>query len=433
MTTWLLLWLTSAAFLAAMFTATAARVINQFPRHDLEEYCRMRKRNELFDEIMQRHGQVALAVESLQMVCVTLLVLSASMLLYSTQAAALEFSSWMAVAAVVFSSLLLLVSNSWIATGVTNLWSSPFLFYTWRFWKFSLWIAWPLSIGVVVVGTLFQRLAGRHEEEDDEEEAFDDEIRTMVSAGQQGGLLEADARDMIEGVIELDGMTVDKIMTPRWKIDALDVNRSWAEVLQFVIEVGRTRIPVFERNLDNLLGVLFVKDLLPELAKSADEPRKKLQDLVRPAWFVPEKKMADEMLQDFLRIRNHMAIVMDEYESVAGVVTIEDILEEIVGEIVDETDKESGEEIQQLDESTALVAGYTHVDKLNEVLGLELPEDGDFDTVAGLVINQIREIPRVGQHVRIGKVDFEIIDANRRRVEQVKVVVHSFDGTVVEP
>ncbi len=425
MTSGVLFCLTFVSFLLATLTATGARVMNQFPRHELEEFCQRRKRMDVFDDIMDQWEANSLATEGLQMLFGAFLALTTSFLIFSFG------GEWMAtqlpqsklIVAGLSSTLLLLISSSWVPWGVTRLWPSPFLFHTWRVWRFARWLGWPMSIGIKLVGILFHRLAGKHEEEEDEEETLDDEIRTIVTAGERDGLLEADARDMIEGVIELDDMTIDKIMTPRSKIDALDISNSWEQVLRFVIEVGRTRIPVYDKKIENTLGVLFVKDLLPELAKPHGEERKNIRDLLRPPWFVPQSKVVNEMLQDFLGIRNHMAIVLDEYESVAGVVTIEDVLEEIVGEIVDETDKEIDEEIRMVNEWTAFIDGSTHVDTLNEKLGLRMPVDGDYDTVAGLVINQAREIPKVGDVVQIKNARFIVTHATRRQLERLKIEV----------
>jgi CBS domain containing-hemolysin-like protein len=315
----------------------------------------------------------------------------------------------------------LLAAVVWVPAAVARVWSAPFLFHTWRFWLAANRALWPLTAGVNVVEALLRRLAARPEQQADEEEAFEDEIRTMVREGLHEGLLEEDAREMIEGVMDLDDTYVSDIMTPRSKIDAIDANLSWPEVLDFVIRVRRTRIPVYENTLDKVIGVLYVKDLLPELANSGDQPAKPLRSLLREPWFVPMTNAVDEMLQEFLRTRNHLAIAVDEYRALAGVVTIEDVLEEIVGEIIDEHDQDEEEDIQQLSESSVEAAGRTHLDDLNKRLGAGFPEPEDHDTIGGFVISRLRHIPKAGESIVYRNVRITVLQSNRRRIDRVRL------------
>ena len=269
--------------------------------------------------------------------------------------------------------------------------------------------------------TVINRLAGKEDDQEDEEEAFEDEIRTIVSAGLKEGLLEEDAREMIEGVIELGDADVLDIMTPRSEIDALDASLSWPDVLRFVVDVGRTRIPVFEDKLDNIIGILYVKDLFPELNKHPAGLQIPLAQLVREPWFIPATKAVDELLREFLRTRNHMAVVVDEYRAVAGVVTIEDALEEIVGEIVDEHDKEEADEIMIVDDQTIDVVGRTHIDEINERFGWGLSESDDYDTVGGLILRQLGYIPQAQEELQADGLKITVLEVSRRRIERVRL------------
>ena len=165
---------------------------------------------------------------------------------------------------------------------------------------------------------------------------------------------------------------VADIMTPRGEMDVAALDLDWDGILQFVTQVGRTRIPVHEGNPDEFVGVLYVKDLFAELCKPQDL-RRRLKDLLRESWTVPASTRLDELLQQFLHTRNHLALVVDEYNAVIGLVTIEDVLEEIVGEIVDESDKEDLGDIVVIDESHAIVQGRAHLQEINEQLGYDLP------------------------------------------------------------
>ncbi|MDP6467846.1 MAG: hemolysin family protein, partial [Pirellulaceae bacterium] len=213
---------------------------------------------------------------------------------------------------------------------------------------------------------------------------------------------------------------VSDIMTPRSNMDALDVTANWDQVLQYVVEAGRTRFPVFEGPVDQIIGVLYVKDLLAELALEENR-RKSLRELLRQPWFVPTTRPLNELLQDFLQTRNHLAVVVDEYQSIAGVVTIEDVLEEIVGEIVDESDKDEEEVIRIVDDTSAEVLGIAHVDDLNERMGLDLPEPDEYDTIAGFVIHELGRIPKAGETMLADGARITVLAATRRRIERLLV------------
>jgi putative hemolysin len=302
---------------------------------------------------------------------------------------------------------------------------------TWWFWRLVHRVFMPFNIGAMLFDSLFRRLAGHPKKDDkkEEEDAFEDEIMTMVTVGEQEGLLETDTREMIEGVMELGDDDVADIMTPRRDIDAVDVDMDWAEVLAYVNECGRTRLPVYRGDLDNIVGVLYVKDLLPELAKPPGEPRRTLRELVHEPWFIPSTIPLDDLLQDFRENRKHLAIVVDEYAAVEGVVTIEDVLEEIVGEIVDESDKEEDEAIRHLYKSKWESLGSVHLDTINERLGLNLPESDDFETIGGFVISRLGHIPKKGEFVQCDSVRITVSQAQPRYVQQVLLDVMAPDPT----
>ena len=419
----ILLSLAFVAILAAVvLSSIGAKVLRHFSHRQLQVFCRLRKRRELFGQILDLHDEVALATEKIQIA--SLVVLSTCCaLLFESAFPRLDRLTGIGMA--VGAAALLLVTTIWIPWAVVRHCSAPFLMRTWWLWRLAYRILWPLTIGAQIVDAVFRRLAGQPDkmEKEEEEEAFEDEIMTMVTAGQREGLLEADAREMIEGVIELGDADVSDIMTPRSKVDALDVDLNWGEMLRFVIEAGRTRFPVYERTLDNVIGVLYVKDLLPELAKRSTEPRKPLRALLRELWLIPSTIPLDDLLQEFLDNRMHLAVVVDEYGAVEGVVTIEDVLEEIVGEIVDESesDRERKEDILQLTETKSEVLGTVHLDTINERLGMNLPESDDFDTIAGFVINRLGRIPKGGESVEDHGVRITVLEAKPRQVERVLV------------
>lgn len=409
------------AMVVSTLAATAAQVLYGFAKHELEEYCERRGNKALFGRIIDDYERMALGAETLRITSTTFFLASAVGWLVETQGIhELTITSWVAV--VLLITVVMLLSNSWIPFTILRIAAPQFLFHTWKIWWTVSLIVWPMMIGGEFVHELVQRAAGVEEEEDDEEEALEDEIRSIVSEGERDGLLEADERDMIEGVIELDEKDVGSVMSPRSRVDSMEVNTDWDEMLEFAVNCGRTRIPVYEEKPDNVIGILYTKDLLRESLRS-EVKRKALKKLLREPIVVPESTALDEMLQQFKNRRVHLAIVQDEYGGMAGVVTIEDVLEEIVGEIVDETDNEQRSEIQITSPGNAQVLGIANLAEVNEVLGLELPENEEFDTIGGLIMNELKEIPRVGRSVVIGSATFTIDKASRRMIEQLTVRV----------
>lgn len=412
-------WLALAGLSLTCLAAIGARSLAEFSPHELKEICRRRKTPERLTEILKRRDRVALAVETLQVLATAAFLGAGAFWLWATQGPPgwplLAF--WLALGAV-----LLLAVEIWIPWSVVRLWAEPFLYYTWSLWLAVGFLLVPLTVLAGFVDAVMHRLAGRTPEEPDEE-SFEEDIRTIVTEGHREGLLEEDAREMIEGVIELSDLDVSEIMTPRTDMICMSASLSWQDALQFVVSAGHTRIPVTDKNLDDVLGILYVKDLLPELAKGPNEQVRPWTTLLRDPYFVPETKPIDVLLQEFQRTRNHMAVVLDEYGGVSGLVTMEDVLEEIVGEIIDEYDPDLVDGIRQLDEHLSEALGKVHVDEINQRLGIELPDDGDFDTIGGFLFDRLGRIPTVGEELQAENVRITVLEATRRRIERVRIEI----------
>jgi CBS domain containing-hemolysin-like protein len=371
------------------------------------------------DKILDCHETLALGSETVQSLGTASFLISVA--LWTTNNADLSVANVSTI--LLLGCVLLLTTTIWIPRAVVQLWSAPFLFRSWKYWWLVSRLVWPLTVGVVVAEEFFRRLAGKADQEEDEEEAFENEIRTIVTAGMRDGLLEEDAREMIEGVMELGDVDVSDIMTPRSEVDAIDVNRSVREIIDFVIEVGRTRIPVYHRSLNEVVGILYAKDLLARLAEVDEAESIDVRELVRDAWSVPKTKPVDDLLQDFLRNRNHMAIVVDEYEAVEGVVTIEDALEEIVGEITDEYDKDVEQPYVRIDGNTVDATARMHLDEINEELGLNLAEPDDHDTIAGYMISHLGYLPKEGESIVSDGLRLTVLASSRRRIERIRIEI----------
>ena len=422
MTPAVLIGIAIASLIAAHFAATATRSLRDIAWHELEEQCRDNK--ERFDVIRDDWEDVATGTETvlyLSIAAHVLCLIAWASLSHRFDAFNLLSSSL----AVIGGMFVLLATIVWFPNAIAEHAGTSFMYHTWEFWRGLTKLIRPLTWGSNPAGLIMRRLLNVTEEES-EEEALEEEIRTIVAEGEHEGLLDSDTRDMIEGVIELDDANVADILTPRDKMDVMSVSLSWDEVLAYVTEVGRTRIPVHNGSANDFLGILYVKDLFAELRKPAEE-RRKLRDILRPTWDVPTTMHLDELLQRFRQTRNHLALVVDEYSAITGLVTIEDVLEEIVGEIVDESDKEDLGEIRVISEKVAEVVGRAHVEDINEELGCDLPEDDEFDTIGGFLMHRLGHVPKQGESVHFNDVMITVIEASGRRAELVRVADVSAD------
>lgn len=279
-------------------------------------------------------------------------------------------------------------------------------------------VGWPLTHLIALVDEMVKRLTGANLRKEDEAEA--QLLRSIEETHLQGGLDE-DAAHLLENVVEFGSTDVGEVMTPRTDIDGLEKTNDIGAIREFIIKAGHSRIPVFEGNLDNILGILYVKDLIPFLGKEPGELH--IEKLLRKPIIVPETKPVGELLADFQKSEVHMAIVIDEYGGTAGLVTIEDVLEEIVGEIHDEHEPEPDVEpmLTRLDESHAEVDGRYRVDDLNEELELEVPEEEEYDTVAGFLLTEFGRVPETGETIETHNARFTITAASETHIQKVRI------------
>ncbi|MCI0332715.1 MAG: hemolysin family protein [Planctomycetes bacterium] len=416
-----LFWIAVAAFLAACLAAIAARSLHGFSRSELEEICRTRQAPELFADILRRHERVALGVEMVVAVLVTAAISAGALWAWQSSMPA-DASPWLGLAIVVLVLGSMSVATIvWIPWSIARIAAARFLYRSWPLWNVLGRLALPLVWSARIIDALLHRLAGRTPPHADEE-SIEEEIRTIVSEGHREGLLEEEAREMIEGVIELGDAVVSHIMTPRTEINMIPLNTPWDEAVESIVDSGHTRVPVFDKTRDDIVGMLYSKDLLPELAKGADEPHRPLSELLRKPLFVPETKPVDDLLQLFQKSRTHIAVVLDEYGGVSGLVTIEDVLEEIVGEIDDEYDQKSEAQLHKIDDDTCEALGRAHVDQINALMGFELPENEDFDTIGGFVFAEFGRVPTAGESITWqDAVRVTVLEASRRRVNRVRL------------
>ena len=248
-----------------------------------------------------------------------------------------------------------------------------------------------------------------------------DELVEVIHDAEQREVISEDTREMIKGVLEVSDLRVRDIMIPRAQIVALKIDNTVEELLSTVISSAHSRFPVVNEDKDHIEGILLAKDLLQYGFKNNDEPFS-LEQVIRPAVVVPESKRVDVLLKEFRSQRYHMAIVVDEYGGVSGLVTIEDILEEIVGEIEDEFDHDSAEEteIRKVGKQLYMVKALTPIDDFNETFGTQF-SDEEFDTVGGLVSHAFGHLPERNEKITIDDIEFKVISADTRRLVQLRV------------
>ncbi len=300
--------------------------------------------------------------------------------------------------------------------------------------RFALVAARPLSVVARIlspfvwltttISGLFVRLFGGRERPQAGLLSIE-ELKLLVETGSEQGQIEEAEKEMIHGVIELGDTRVHEVMVPRIGIKAVDAEDTMDEVIDLIVRAGHSRVPVFRENLDNIIGILYAKDLLPFLRESQGDEPIDFKALARPAAYVPETKLVDELLAEMRTARRHIAIVVDEYGGTAGLVTIEDLVEEIVGEIEDEYDIEESlvEPMEtEHDEVAFTVDGRVTMDDLRDLFDMSDAEEDDedaYDTVGGFIVHRVGRIPLVGVEVAFRDITLKVLAADSRRVSKV--------------
>ncbi|NNF52054.1 MAG: CBS domain-containing protein [Gammaproteobacteria bacterium] len=249
-----------------------------------------------------------------------------------------------------------------------------------------------------------------------------EELLEFLKDAEEQEMFDSDVQSMLEGVLEVSDAHVRDVMIPRSQMTILERDAPAAELLKTIVDSGHSRFPVIGEDRDEVIGILLAKDLLRFYVEHEGETFD-IRECLRPAAFVPESKRLNVLLREFRANRNHMAVVVDEYGGVSGLVTIEDVLEQIVGDIDDEHDIEGDLEIQKEADNRYIVRALTRIDDFNEYFDTQL-SDEDFDTVGGLVIFELGRLPRRGEKVRYGPFEFQVLRSDRRRVHLLRVRRH---------
>jgi putative hemolysin len=246
----------------------------------------------------------------------------------------------------------------------------------------------------------------------------EEELKLLLYVGEQEGIVEQEEREMIHGILEMTDKTVREVMVPRVDVVAVEATDTIADVIKVIIEYGYSRIPIYEDNVDNIVGVVYAKDLLRHGVIGDDQ--RALKEVAREPYYTPEAKHVGELLREMKERKVHIAVVVDEHGGTAGIVTFEDLIEEIVGPIRDEYDMREVEELQIVSDHEVVVSARFPVDDLKEALDLEVP-DVEADTVGGLVYERLQEIPKVGATIQLGTATLTVESVRRQGIQTVRI------------
>lgn len=401
-----------------VLSTTANLALRDFSRSDLARELQKRGWLGRLEELNKRRQELLLSSSFIRMAAILGLVMVIAHLFGFRPREHSHFP----YASIFLSSLLLIMV---FAVAIPHAWAryrgEVFLAAGMPFLLVIGYLLQPIAMFLHLFDGLVRRLAGvpRVDEQESEVEQIEKEILEAVSEGEKTGAVAEEDANMIESVIALRDTTVAEIMTPRTEMVALPETATLFEAKEFISRHGHSRIPIYGENIDDLKGVLYAKDLLNLDESEPFDPT----EVMRKVPFVPETKGVPDLLKELKEKKVHLAIVLDEYGGTAGLVTIEDIVEEIVGDIADEYELPEPAAVRRIDDNTIEIDARLHIDELNDELKIELPEDPNYDTVGGFLFSEMGKIPEPGEEFRYQNVKFHVLDAEERKINRVRVEV----------
>lgn len=417
-----------------LFSGVLGFSLRDFSRSRLETLCNEAGVPDRFSEILRSHPTILLAADFSYLSGVILISVMLTRQYieipseFSSISIAVQFAFQMLLALVF--GIIFLMTIPWTISRITG---EGFLQ---KFWPVVRWL--PVILTPVIwlswkIDEFSHRLAGKEENKNGREANISEEILSVVEEGARGGILESEAGKMIQRVMELQDEDVGAIMTQRMDMEYISVNATLDEALLKFIDVGHSRIPVIGESTDDIVGILYARELLKHYSKenqnSNTAEQLTIEALMFSPFYIPETTGIDSLLETMQKEHVHMAIVIDEYGGVAGLVTMEDVLEEIVGDIVDEFDAEEEQMIFDLGNNIVEVDARVHIDDLNEQYGYDLPEEKDFDTIGGFVITQMGKVPQTGDSLTWQQLRIEVIESDERKISKLRI---ELDPSLVE-
>lgn len=409
-------WLIIASCLLGCYVAACHTALKTFSRRRLTERLESVGKEELAETLIARVDAMMLVTGTLRIILSSVIALG---VLYVVENSEAFTSAWKDYTVTLFISALLLsvfiiaIPTSWARYSSESLLSisaTPLLFMTVIFA--------PIAAGLQLIDPMVRRISGVDLVGDNDNDLSEEVLSTIEQHDTEEEIDQAQ-RDMLEKIIELSDRNAGEIMTPRTDVDGMEVVQELMRVRQAVLDIGHSRIPVYEESLDNIVGILYVRDLVSFVGSEEDF---ELKELLREPYLVPESKPVVDLLSEFKLRKVHLAIVLDEYGGTAGLVTIEDILEEIVGEIQDEYEEDEVEPaIQAIGQGVYEADARVEIPHLEDQLDIDLPEDREYDTVGGLVFAELGRIPEVGESFEIEGRKVTVTDAERTKVLKVRI------------
>jgi putative hemolysin len=411
------LWFWSALIVTglALFFALTHYALNNFSRARLEEALKRRGRVGQLRRLFRHHEELSRAMGLMHVM--SLVALTLLMLGWATDRIGDNWVGWTvgillaAAGSLIFGGVIPMAWARYAADGV--------LAVTLPLCHLCRMVFYPLGRGLGPLDAVVRRLAGAADG-DRPSSPIDEEIRSVLAEGEREGVLGKAQKEMMEAVIQFNNTDASRIMTPRTDIIGIEAGASVDEARTLIASSGHSRIPVTKGNIDTIVGILYAKDVL-ERGCGAGTEQVRVRDVMRPPLFVPETKKLDELLQGFQGDKVHMAIVLDEYGGTAGLVTIEDVVEEIVGEIVDEYEQAPPKPIRPVAERAWEVEARVPVDEVNRELAIAIPETEDYETIGGFVLARMGYIPRQGEVLQHDAVRITVLAAEERRVLKLRI------------
>ncbi|MEO0475388.1 MAG: hemolysin family protein [Planctomycetota bacterium] len=409
-------WLIIAACLLGCYFAACHTALKTFSHRKLSERLEEAEKPKLAERLIERADAMMLMTGVLRIVFATAIALGVLRLVEQSAGFSspwADYAAAFAIAAFLLSVFIVAIPTSWARYSRETLLSvsAPLLLF------FAVVFA-PIAAALHLFDPIVRRISGVDLVGDNDND-LSEEVLSTIERHDTEEEIDQTQRDMLEKIIELSDRSSGEIMTPRTDVDGIQAIENLMQVREAVLEIGHSRIPVYEESLDNIVGILYVRDLVHYVGSEEDF---KLQGLLREPFLVPESKPVIDLLAEFRQRKVHMAIVLDEYGGTAGLITIEDILEEIVGEIQDEYEEDEVEPaIVDLDEGVCEADARVEIPALEDHLDIDLPEDRDYDTIGGLVFAELGRIPEAGESFEVLQHRVTVIDAERTKVLKVRI------------
>jgi len=410
------LWIVAGATVLSLFFGLAAFTLSSFSWSKLGDTLAGTKQGKKRLDTLEKHLKPLQMTLAMCKTIANFVLIAAMVCLMSDKT---DFPTWQQAAiAIVICSVIIAIFGVAIPFAWANYSGEKMLVATLPVLLGLRFILWPLVALMGLFDLPIRRLSGVHDDEEEPTGEAKAEILQAAADGAAEGAVDAEEVEMIESVMEFAETRAAEIMTPRTDIFALSADTPWEEAVKTIHMAGHTRVPIYEDNLDNIVGIIYAKDLLKFMGH---QPPSDLKAICRKPYFVPDSKCLDNLLKDFKARKVHIAVVLDEYGGTAGLVTIEDVLEEIVGEISDEYDKTKDAQVRRISQDSIDVDGRLRVDELNDELDIELPEDENYDTVAGFAAAYLGYIPPAGEKFVAFGAEFTVMQADERKISRLRV------------